>query len=83
MPTGLIVDFHAGRLGPASDFRVVWPTVEEVKGSVEGWFAGVSIPGASLGNVFHLCTAAPTGVWQPCLEVCSIHLHANEMSFLM
>ena len=36
----------AGRLGPAGDFRVVWPTVEEVKNSVEGWFAGCSIPGA-------------------------------------
>ncbi|BDA43991.1 Tyrosyl-DNA phosphodiesterase 1 [Coccomyxa sp. Obi] len=53
-----------GRLGPASDFRVVWPTVEEVKGSVEGWFAGVSIPG-SHDNVLKTDAGSSVPMLQP------------------
>ena len=37
----------AGVMGPPQSFKVVWPTVAEVKGSIEGWFAGVSVPGVA------------------------------------
>ena len=36
----------AGALGLPRRFQVVWPTVEEVQNSAEGWYAGGSIPGA-------------------------------------
>ncbi|EIE25781.1 tyrosyl-DNA phosphodiesterase [Coccomyxa subellipsoidea C-169] len=54
----------AGRLGPAADFRVVWPTVEEVKNSVEGWFAGCSIPGTH-ANVLKTDKGLSTPILQP------------------
>ncbi|KAK9915663.1 hypothetical protein WJX75_002388 [Coccomyxa subellipsoidea] len=56
----------AGRLGPAPDFRVVWPTVEEVKNSVEGWFAGCSIPGPPK-NVLKTDKGSSTPILQPFL----------------
>ena len=42
----------AGPLGKPEDFRVVWPTVQSVRESNEGWFAGCSIPGLSF-NMIH------------------------------
>ena len=37
----------AAALGPPSNFYPVWPTVEEVRKSYEGWRAGGSLPGVS------------------------------------
>eukprot|EP00798_Chlamydomonas_sp_ICE-L_P020433 gene20433-27221_t len=31
----------------ASDFHLVWPTLKQVKGSIEGWVAGYSLPGGA------------------------------------
>ena len=38
----------AGVMGPPQSFKVVWPTIAEVKNSIEGWFAGVSVPGPAV-----------------------------------
>lgn len=41
---GRVVD-DQGRLLGTGDISIVWPTVEEVRNSLEGWMAGSSIPG--------------------------------------
>jgi len=43
------VHWFAGKLGPgaagAKGLQLVWPTVEEIRASVEGWRGGASLPG--------------------------------------
>ncbi len=45
------VHFHwfAGKLGPgaagAEGLQLIWPTVWEIRDSVEGWRGGASVPG--------------------------------------
>jgi tyrosyl-DNA phosphodiesterase-1 len=45
-PSGASAPLGPPAEGPAG-LQLIWPTVEEVRGSVEGWAAGVSIPGSS------------------------------------
>lgn len=53
----------AGAAGPQG-FQLIWPTVQDIRDSVEGWRGGASVPGPSknvnkpfLQPYWHRCSA--------------------------
>lgn len=61
---------YAGKLGASAagpqGFQLIWPTVQEVRDSVEGWRGGASVPGPAknvnkpfLQPYWHRCPSQP------------------------
>lgn len=74
------VELYAGKLGAGAagpqGFQLIWPAVQEVRDSVEGWRGGASVPGPAknvnkpfLQPYWHRCSNQP------------LHLQTNKFRY--
>ena len=61
--------------------ELVWPTVDAVRGSIQGWAAGFSIPCESKVQDLYLLLIKPTLCFL-CTLHCSVHMNCSEKSLI-